>query len=392
MKKFILTLIIFLGITGITQARTIIGYPFAYSSDLPTSGLVGWWTFDVDKVNWSTNTATDSSGSGNNGTIVNMATSTATEAGIIGQGLKFSGGSLSSGVFGNQISNGNGSTGRPVCAHFTAPADGSITNISFYAAYAAGGGHWVGGVYDSDGTGGRPSTLLGQSTVNTTFPTSADWSTSTMDSSISITSGHEYWLCNHPDVNSTYYYFDGGISNSGALLELGTYPTYPNPGVVNSFSTRQLKIYATYTSGTTGPYVNVGTSYNGVKSLSFWIKPNSTTQSVIDLNGSAYISFSSGTISATGFTSPTIYVDGIVSSTVSNTGWHLITITTATGINANALNLGLVGSTNYKGILDDVRIYNRVLSTTEVSTLYYQSAFRRSILRSTGKWILNSSL
>lgn len=119
-------------------------------------------------------------------------------------------------------------------------------------------------------------------------------------------------------------------------------------------------------------YVDMSASYDGVKSVSFWFKPNSTTQSVIDLNGStATISTSGGTVIAgAGFATPTIYVDGAVSSTANNTNWHHIVITTDTGINATALKIGLISSSYYGGVIDDVRFYSRVLSLSEVKQLY----------------------
>ena len=56
-----------------------------------TSGLVGLWSFDGKDVNWGTGTAYDRSGSGNNGSLVNMSTSTSPAIGKIGQALKFDG-------------------------------------------------------------------------------------------------------------------------------------------------------------------------------------------------------------------------------------------------------------------------------------------------------------
>ncbi len=56
-----------------------------------TSGLVGHWTFDGNKINWGANTVTDSSGNGNTGTINNMSTTTSPAQGRIGQALSFDG-------------------------------------------------------------------------------------------------------------------------------------------------------------------------------------------------------------------------------------------------------------------------------------------------------------
>ena len=57
-----------------------------------TDGLVGYWSFDGQSVDWSTGTISDLSGSGNHG-VVNggMATGTAPTPGIIGQAMNFDG-------------------------------------------------------------------------------------------------------------------------------------------------------------------------------------------------------------------------------------------------------------------------------------------------------------
>jgi uncharacterized protein (TIGR02145 family) len=57
--------------------------------DTLKNGLVGWWTFDGDKMK---NNVADSSGNGNNGNMVGFtSTSSAVVAGKLGQGLKFDG-------------------------------------------------------------------------------------------------------------------------------------------------------------------------------------------------------------------------------------------------------------------------------------------------------------
>jgi len=58
---------------------------------LTGGGLVGHWSFDGKYMNWATNQALDSSGQGNNGTLVNMSTTTSPTRGVIGQALQFNG-------------------------------------------------------------------------------------------------------------------------------------------------------------------------------------------------------------------------------------------------------------------------------------------------------------
>ena len=55
-----------------------------------TSGLVGWWTFTPGTINWATNTITDQSGNGNDGTLVGLTSANLT-AGIVGEALSFNG-------------------------------------------------------------------------------------------------------------------------------------------------------------------------------------------------------------------------------------------------------------------------------------------------------------
>jgi len=129
-------------------------------------------------------------------------------------------------------------------------------------------------------------------------------------------------------------------------------------------------------STSTNSYVNVGATANNIKTVAFWFKPNSITQSILALSSTVNITTASDVLTATGFTSPTIYIDGVNSaanptaSTTVVSGWHFIVVTTATPINANAVTLGQVGTAYFSGILDDVRLYSRVLSAREVKQLY----------------------
>jgi hypothetical protein len=55
------------------------------------TNLVGWWTFDAPDMNWQTNKTYDKSGTGNDGAITNMSTSTSPVMGKLGQAMKFNG-------------------------------------------------------------------------------------------------------------------------------------------------------------------------------------------------------------------------------------------------------------------------------------------------------------
>src|SRR3989344_4377479 len=82
---------------------------------------------------------------------------------------------------------------------------------------------------------------------------------------------------------------------------------------------------ATKTSGKIGQalnfdggddYVDIGTGPTVVNSISFWTYPETTTEYFVNLTSTTdYIWVNAGTVTATGLSS-TIYVDGVVSSTL----------------------------------------------------------------------------
>lgn len=118
-------------------------------------------------------------------------------------------------------------------------------------------------------------------------------------------------------------------------------------------------------------YVSVSNTINSVKSVSFWVKPTTNSQYFIDFdNGSHYIYASSGTVSAYGFSSPTIYVNGVANGTLNANQWNHILVTTDTGFSATALKFGQQGSNYLTGFLDEVKIYSYARSTNQVKADY----------------------
>jgi len=124
-------------------------------------------------------------------------------------------------------------------------------------------------------------------------------------------------------------------------------------------------------------YITLGDVYNGVKTISFWVNSPLifATDEIIQLNATAKISISStNTISTTGITSPTIYIDGSVNSILPDTNWHFVTITTTTGINASDVIFGKVGIEQFDGQLDEVKFHNYPFSVREIAATYRQQS------------------
>lgn len=136
---------------------------------------------------------------------------------------------------------------------------------------------------------------------------------------------------------------------------------------------------------TSSQYVNVANTIGSVNSVSFWVKPTSTTTPLMVLNGAtgnASISVSSGTISAgAGFTSPTIYVNGVVKSTLVANEWQYVTVTTATGISASNIMIGRVNTGYLDGFIDEVKLFGSALSVSQIKAGYASGLARSSSVK-----------
>jgi hypothetical protein len=117
-------------------------------------------------------------------------------------------------------------------------------------------------------------------------------------------------------------------------------------------------------------HFSTASTISGVKSVAFWTNPDSTTNYFVALNASTSITAASGVLSATGFTSPKIYVNGVASTTIVADTWQLVTVTSDTAINADQFYVGRVGSNYFDGTMDEARTYNQVLSPAEIQKLY----------------------
>lgn len=117
-------------------------------------------------------------------------------------------------------------------------------------------------------------------------------------------------------------------------------------------------------------YFSASSTIAGVKTVAFWVNPDSTTNYYGSLTSGAYITSSSGTLTATGFTAPKIYVNGVESSTIAADVWQYVVVTTDTAIAADQFYIGRQDTNYFDGTFDETRLYNRLLSSKEVQGLY----------------------
>jgi len=102
-----------------------------------------------------------------------------------------------------------------------------------------------------------------------------------------------------------------------------------------------------------------------VKTVIIKLTSTTTTEDIIDLDGGTHtLEVGAGTITATGFSSPTIYVDGVVSSTL-DTGEHEIAITTATAFYTTTISVGKE-TTYFDGTMKKIKMFSETLVLEEI--------------------------
>ncbi len=119
-------------------------------------------------------------------------------------------------------------------------------------------------------------------------------------------------------------------------------------------------------------YIDIGTGPASVKTVTFWVKPATTTEYFINLTGTSdYIWANGGTVTATGFSTPTIYVNGVATTTISAGSWQHVAVVTDTAENASNFDIGRTADTNYlEGTIDEVKLFNYALTQAQVAYDY----------------------
>jgi len=118
-------------------------------------------------------------------------------------------------------------------------------------------------------------------------------------------------------------------------------------------------------------YVDFGNTGVGLKTLAFWINLDSTTEKVLQLTSTQSVEVSSGTITLNGtWTGSTIYVDATATSTIADSNWKRVVITTTSAITVNDLELGRIGSSYGDFILSDLQIFDSAWTQADVTFDY----------------------
>ena len=120
----------------------------------------------------------------------------------------------------------------------------------------------------------------------------------------------------------------------------------------------------------------------GVKSVRVIVDLDSVTAGdILQLSATHSIEYGAATLTATGFSSPTIYVDGVAGSTITTNKAEVV-VTTATAFDADDFVIGYAGA-YLEGSIEVVGLYSSTLSSAEVANLFSNSRHHEPVLDDT---------
>jgi hypothetical protein len=174
-----------------------------------------------------------------------------------------------------------------------------------------------------------------------------------------------------------YWKLDEGtgttVKDSSSKLNTGTLggTTLPTWQTEDQCLNGKCLFFGGQTSKVTG-----STIARNIKTIAFWVRPNVlASQGLLNLDGGSHVISinSSGIITATGFTSPTYYINGAATTTpmLEQNKWSYVEITTGTGFNStSSFTVGTDGTNFFTGYLDNLKFFNYARTATQVKTEY----------------------
>jgi len=153
---------------------------------------------------------------------------------------------------------------------------------------------------------------------------------------------------------------------TGATWVEGLTDRSPNALALTSFGSPTWGITGRDFNGTS-QYINVNGTVTGIKAVMGWIYPDDNTiRSIMDFDaGTHSIEMDgNGDLTATGWGTPSFYVDGVSATAITQSAWNCFMVTSATAFNGTAIVLGKEAS-YFDGKQGEFPFYNRVPTLSE---------------------------
>lgn len=142
--------------------------------------------------------------------------------------------------------------------------------------------------------------------------------------------------------------------------------------------------YPGFSLNNTDDFIDIGTGPSAVNTIVIWarIANAEDTEYLIDLNGDDYLSIVTGTLTKTGFGGggPTLYVNGVVATSVAEEEWVLLGSSDSVPQNASDLDIGRVGGQGwFNGSIGETMLFGRQLSAIDMKNLYELTRWRYGV-------------
>jgi len=172
---------------------------------------------------------------------------------------------------------------------------------------------------------------------------------------------------------------DSGILLCGGIRRLSDLSTkWWDASPYNNYGTIANGTWTRLSSGLwvqdfngTSTKITMSSAINAIQSFVAWVYVDVKAKSIADFDAGTHSIETDATpdLTATGWAAPTFYVNGAASASMATGAWKHIGVTTATAFNGTAVILGDEASF-FDGKMALVKIYNRALSATEISTMF----------------------
>lgn len=170
-----------------------------------------------------------------------------------------------------------------------------------------------------------------------------------------------------------------GIDYEADCSNNGYHGTWQGTNVTSGsqYSTDGYRLSCADCNGT-DHYLDVTSTINGVQTTSFYVNPDVVNSDILQLTATDIISIdNSGNITTSGLTNATVYINGVVGTSVGTGSWKLVTIT-HDSINADNIEIGRSAS-YFNGKIDEVMLFSSQITTTDMQTIINKNFFNESM-------------
>ena len=151
---------------------------------------------------------------------------------------------------------------------------------------------------------------------------------------------------------------------------------WKNHGTWNAVTATRLdgRLWVASLTGSATSYIDVGNVGRDVKGVGIWVYPDSiTSKSFMDLDGGTHSleTDGNGDVTATGWSSPTFYVNAVAAATrLTISAWNFVVVTTATAFAASNFDIGREAAAYWDGLIALTTLFEDAPAAEIIDAIY----------------------